>query len=256
VTTCGPQEQVLLDVTGDTAYVTLNRPDRRNALRRSVHHELGAVLSEVRGHSGVRFVVLSGNGGAFSSGGDLEELRAGLPDDYISDYGQRMRASVTALRQLDQVVVARVEGAAVGAGAALALAADVVVLDAEARLRFSFGHVGFVPDNGATLSLVRAVGLPVARDLLLTGRWIAAEEAAARGLVARVAPAGESQATVAELLGELRSSPARSAAMTKDLLESLGNPAFESGVRAEGVAQFAASRHPEHAQHVRDRLSR
>jgi enoyl-CoA hydratase/carnithine racemase len=249
-----PTSTVLTEVAGDTAYLTLHRPEKRNALARQVHHQLGAAIAELRERADVRFVVLRGSGGTFSSGGDLDELMAGLPDDYIRDYRERMRASVLALRGLEQVVVACVDGAAVGAGAALALAADLVVLETDARIRFTFGHVGFVPDAGTTLSLARAVGLPVTRDLLLTGRWVGAEEALARGLVARVAEPGGGAVAVEDVLEELRATPVVAAAMTKDLVEVLANTGFAAGVRTEGVYQSSVSHHPEHDRHLRARF--
>lgn len=245
---------VRVDVLGDTAYVELDRPERKNALARRVHHDLGAVLADLRGRTDIRFVILRGAGGNFSSGGDLDELLAGLPDEYLADYRERMRASVLALRGLEQVVVGTVEGAAIGAGAALALACDVLVVDADAQIRFTFGHVGFVPDAGTTLSLARSVGIPLTRDLLLTGRPLSAREAQAHGLVARVAEPGTAATVTEAVLDELRSTPAVTAAMTKDLIEVLANADFAAGVRTEGVYQSAISHHPDHARHVSTRF--
>ncbi|WP_051025405.1 enoyl-CoA hydratase/isomerase family protein [Nocardia aobensis] len=239
---------------GDTAYISINRPSRRNALARQVHHDFGTAVESVAQQHAIRFVVVRGTDGVFSSGGDLQELGNGIPEDYITDYWHRMRRSVLALRALDQVVVAAIEGVAVGAGAALALAADIVIADEDARLRFSFTHIGFVPDAGATLSLSRSAGLAFTRDALLTGRWITAREARDAGLIARIAPRGGLDDGVKQALTELRQAPALSLAMTKQLIDASAIPDFEATTRTEGVYQRAISATSEHRRHFAERL--
>src|ERR1700733_8261125 len=174
---------VLTEVSGDVACLTLSAPGRRNPVSRAVQHELGTELRRITCDDGVRFVVLRGEGGNFSSGGDLEELKDGLPLNYVSDYWERMGKTVLHLRNIDQIVICAVQGVALGAGAALALAGDVVLAEEDARFRFQFVHLGLMPDAGTSWLLPTAVGLPVARDLLLTGRWISALEAHQRGLI-------------------------------------------------------------------------
>ncbi|GAA3513452.1 enoyl-CoA hydratase/isomerase family protein [Aeromicrobium panaciterrae] len=247
---------VIAQQDGDTVTLFLNRPERHNALARYVHHDLGTAIDALRDEQGVCFVVLRGSGDTFSSGGDLDELRSGLPIDYLQDYWARMEASVLALRRLPHVVISAVSGAAVGAGAALALAADIVIAETDARWRFSFGHVGFVPDAGSTLSIARSGGGALARDLLLTGRWMSSEEAHRSGLIARLALPGELDRTVAQLLDELRQSPAISLAMTKDLIENLTNPDFAASVRTEGVYQSSIGTNAHHRAHLTQRFGR
>lgn len=229
-----------LEIEGDTAYVTLCGPQSRNAVSRSSHHELGRSLGSLRERDDVRFVVLSGAGGDFSSGGDLDELSSGLPEDYVDDYWERMRTTIVAIGEMDQVVVSVVEGVAVGAGAALALAADIVVADSAARLRLSFVHIGFVPDAGSTWLLPRNAGYAVARDLLLTGRWITMPEALRCGLVSRVYDAGDLGAGVTSLLAELRRAPRASLALTKGLINDPERDEMVAAIRSEGAAQPVA----------------
>lgn len=238
----------------DTAHVTLDEPGRRNPVSRAMHHELGAAIDEVAAREDIRFVVLRGRGGVFSSGGDLTELRAGLPVEYVADYWRRMAKTILRIRALDQTVVAAVEGVAVGAGAALALAADVVVAERDVRMRFSFVHLGLLPDAGSGIVLVRALGVPVARDLLMTGRWIGAEEAHARGLVARLADVGEVTGAVEGLLAELRAAPPRTLALAKNLIEGLAQPDLGAAVRLEGVYQLAAAHGGAYLQSITDVL--
>ena len=229
---------VLTEVSGDAAYLMLSAPGRRNPVSRAVQHELGAELQRVAHDDGVRFVVLRGEGGNFSSGGDLDELQDGLPSNYVSDYWARMGKTVLHLRNMDQIVICAVQGVALGAGAALALAGDIVLAEDDARFRFPFVHLGLMPDAGTSWLLPTAVGLPVARDLLLTGRWISAPEAHQRGLIARIVPAGSIATAIASLLDEFRLAPPETLSLVKNLLR---RDDFSAVVRMEGVYQQAAA---------------
>lgn len=242
-------------IAGDVGHLILNRPSRRNAVSRALHHEVGLALRRLTTQHDIRFIVLRGAGGTFSSGGDLAELSAGLPPDYISDYWRRMEETVLLLRAVDQTVIAAVEGPAVGAGAALALAADIVVAEHDARFRFNFVHLGLLPDAGTTYWLPRLIGQAVARDLMLTGRWIDAREAHARGLIARVVPAAGIEPAIDQVLDELRAAPAPALALAKNLIDSATSSNLRSAVRAEGVYQQAAASSGEYLSHVRRILS-
>lgn len=234
-------EAVRLDVDEDVAHVWLCDPDTRNAVSRTVHHQLAAVLRRITDDPGIRFVVLRGEGGMFSSGGDLTELSNGLPTNYVADYWTRMSGTVVTLRSMQAVVIAGVEGAAVGAGAALALAADIVIAEQDVRMRFPFAHLGLMPDAGTSFVLPGLVGPAVARDLVLTGRWIGAAEAHERGLIARLAPTGAIGAEVKSVIDELRQSPARTLGLVKNMMDATSMVGFVTAVRAEGVQQEAAA---------------
>jgi 2-(1,2-epoxy-1,2-dihydrophenyl)acetyl-CoA isomerase len=231
---------VRLEAQDDVATVTLDHPHTRNALSGTMFTELGDALLGVTSDVSVRFIVLRGAGGLFSSGGDLRQFAAGLPDNYLSDYWQRMRQTILLLRNASQAVISVVDGVAVGAGAALALAADVVLASRSSRLRFSFVRLGLVPDAGTTFVLGRALGPTVASDLLMTGRWIEADEAHRRGLIARLYDDGNADAIITEVLADLRRSPAWSLALTKELLTQNASSNIHDAVRLEGVFQKAA----------------
>ena len=249
-------DRIRVRTEGDTIHVTLDHPETRNAVSRTMYHELAFVLSQISGRQDLRFVVLSGAGGVFSSGGDLRELSDGLPDDYVTDYWQRMSGTILALRALPQIVIAGVRGAAVGAGAAVALASDMVVLESDARMRFTFTRIGFLPDAGTTVMLPRLLGPAIARDLLFTGRWIGAEEACRRGMVARVCDPGALEDSVAGLIAELRYSPAGALGMVKNLVDASALGDLTSGVRAEGVQQYAAAASGEYREYLARVLAR
>jgi enoyl-CoA hydratase/carnithine racemase len=186
----------------------------------------------------------------FSSGGDLGQLRDGLPADYLADYWRRMSETILQMRSVPQIVIAAVEGAAVGAGAALALGADFVVAEQSARFRFNFVHLGLLPDAGTTVFLPAAVGMAKARDLLLSGRWLGAEEAHEIGLIARVAPSGELLGAVDSLIGELRAAPAAALGLAKNLLDRSALAALHTSVQSEGVYQLAAAFYGEYQAQI------
>lgn len=235
------QSSVDTAVVEDTAFVTISGPANKNALSRSVHHLLGEQLDLLQDRADIRFVVVRGANGLFSSGGDLDELGSGLPDNYVEDYWRRMEKTVLKIGQLDQIVIAAIEGAAIGAGAALALAADIVVAESVARMRFSFVHLGLVPDAGCTWLLPQNAGFAVARDILLTGRWVTMDEANRLGLVSRVVEPGCIDAEVAGLLAELRKAPRETLALTKNLINGPSRDAMTAAVRAEGATQDIAA---------------
>jgi 2-(1,2-epoxy-1,2-dihydrophenyl)acetyl-CoA isomerase len=232
------ETSVLVELSGDAAYLTLSAPSRKNPVSRAVFHELGAELKRITGMSAIRFVVLRGEGGNFSSGGDLEELEEGLPQNYIFDYWQRMAKTILHIRSADQIFASAVQGVALGAGAGLALASDIVIAEEDARFRFHFVHLGLLPDAGTSAVLPSSVGLPVARDLLLSGRWLSAREAHQRGLIARVVPVGTIDAAIEALLDELRLAPPETLSLAKSLI---GHDILPAIVRMEGVYQKAAA---------------
>lgn len=243
-------DRVRVRAEGDVVHVVLDHPETRNAVSRRMYHDLASVFSQIARRTDIRFIVVSGENGVFSSGGDLRELSDGLPEDYVTDYWQRMAGTILALRAMPQIVIAAVRGAAVGAGAALALASDMVIAESDARMRFTFTRIGFIPDAGTTVLLPRLLGPAVARDLLFTGRWITASEACQRGMIARVCDPGSLEEAAASLVAELRHSPAGALGIVKNLVDASALSDLTSGVRAEGVQQYAAAASGEYRDYL------
>jgi len=188
---------------GRVAVLTLNRPEARNAIDDAL---LDALLGAVRGLAagdGPRAVVLSAAGdAAFSAGMDLRE-RAGFDDARLAAQHERIVALVTGLAELPMPTVAAVEGYCLAGGFELALACDLIVAGRGAEFGLPETRVGIFPGGGAARLLTWAVGASRARDLVLTGRRLAAEEAAAWGVVARVAERGTALADALALAGVL-----------------------------------------------------
>lgn len=212
--------------------ITLDRPDVRNALSRSLLHALQEAFDEAAARPEVRAVVLTGAGSAFCAGLDLAELE-GLASRGAEEHrrdaatlGRLLLRVVT----LDKPVIAAVNGAAVAGGAGLASACDVVIADEGARIGYTEARIGFVAALVGVL-LVRQVGDRVARDLLLSARLVDAREAARLGLVNEVATAGGAPARAREIAAAMARNAPSSLAMTKSLLATVPSMSLEDGMR-------------------------
>ncbi|WP_462417119.1 enoyl-CoA hydratase/isomerase family protein [Kytococcus sp. Marseille-QA3725] len=202
-------QPVLLETTDGIATVTLNRPDAMNALDVPTKEALLASLQQVADDPEVRVVVLTGAGNrAFCVGQDLKEhiglLDTDEPWRTVTDHYNPV---VSLLAGMDKPVVARINGACAGAGAAFAMACDLRVMAAEAKLTFAFSGIGLSCDSGTSWHLPRLAGPARATELLMLGAKLSAAEAQEAGLVGTVVPAAELDATVAELAGRLAAGP-------------------------------------------------
>jgi enoyl-CoA hydratase len=174
---------VLSERDGAIAVVSLNRPKQLNALSGPLMDQLVATLEELDADEEVRCVVLAGNERAFAAGADIAELAEGTP---ISMYESRRIDSWDAVHALRTPLVAAVSGYCLGGGCELAMVCDLIVASETARFGQPEINVGVFPGAGGTQRLPRALGKAVAMDMILTGRMLSADEALARGLVARV----------------------------------------------------------------------
>ena len=217
------------------ALVALDRPDKRNALNAELRRDLIAAVGAALADDAVQALVLTGAGGHFCAGGDVDSMAGMTPRSgrvRMKD-GQRL---VRLLYEAEKPVVAAVEGYAVGAGAGLALLADSVVAAEGATLGFPFFRVGLVPDFALLHTLPRRVGAARARDLLLFARNVPAAEAVAMGLADRLAAKGEAAALATKLALELAAMPPHAFALAKRQL-ALAPQSFEAALEQEAMAQ-------------------
>jgi enoyl-CoA hydratase/carnithine racemase len=183
---------VKLERRGRAAIVTLDRPDRMNALSRETLLELGRLGRELGADPGVRAIVLTGAGDkAFCAGADLKE-RQGFSDDDVRAQVGLYRSELSSLDRSPKPVVAALNGVAFGGGLELALVCDLRVAAPEAKLALPETTLGIIPGAGGTQRLPRIVGEARAKEMILLGRRLTAQEALAWGLVNRVSPAGVS----------------------------------------------------------------
>jgi enoyl-CoA hydratase/carnithine racemase len=218
--------------------VTLNRPQKKNAIDATMWDELLATFREVSDREEDRVLVLTGAGGAFCSGADLSS--GGPSIGAWTHHLGRMRHIadvVLALHRLPQPTIAKVGGVAVGAGANLALGCDLIVASDEARFSEIFARRGLSVDAGGSWLLPRLIGLHKAKELAFFAEIISAKEAETLGLVNRVVPAGELDALVDDWARRLAAGPPIALAQTKRLLNHSLNVTVEQALADEGGAQ-------------------
>ncbi|MEZ4467758.1 MAG: enoyl-CoA hydratase-related protein, partial [bacterium] len=190
-------EDLQYRVEGAVAFITLDRPDARNAYSEVMVESLLAALDAAALDEAVRAVVLTGAGDAFSAGGDLKRMRdrAGMFDGDAATLRDRYIALIQRIPRrmalFDKPIVAAVHGPAIGAGLDLACMCDVRVASPAARFGSTFVQVGLVPGDGGAYVLARTVGFPRALEMVMSARLVDAEEAATMGLVHAVVPADQ-----------------------------------------------------------------
>jgi enoyl-CoA hydratase/carnithine racemase len=203
-------QRTRVDVSGHVAVVSLTRPDKHNALDAAMFQGIVAAAEEVRATPGIRAVVLHGEGPSFCSGLDVASFLADGPtgmDVLLDREGERQanlaQRVATDWLDLPMPVIAAVHGNCFGGGLQIALGADIRIAAPDATLSVMEARWGLVPDMGITQTLTRLVSIDVAKELTFTARRVSGEEAAALGLVTRVAddPLAAARALAAEIAG-------------------------------------------------------
>ena len=215
--------------------VTLNRPEKKNALDYVMFDELLQIFDEVGNSTADRVLVLTGAQGNFSAGADLSE--GGAPERHQLLHMRFYGSVGLALHQLPQPTIAKVRGVAVGAGLNLALGCDLIAASPTARLSEIFARRGLSLDVGGSWLLPRLIGMHRAKELALLAEIISAEEAERIGLVNRVVPDGELDAFVDDWAGRLAAGPPLALAMSKRLLNNAFAGGLAEALDAEGMAQ-------------------
>jgi len=241
------------------ATITLNRPDKRNAISFELIQDLLAAFEEVA-DSCARVLVLTGAGNAFCSGMDLENLKALIdrtPEQSLAD-SQIMAILFRTLYDFPKPTIAAVNGAAIAGGTGLATLCDFTVAVPDAKFGYTEVRIGFVPAIVSTF-LLRQVGEKIARDLLLTGRLFDAQEGLRIGLITEIVPADALMKRTAELAGQLMENSPGSLLYTKRLLSKSARAQMDAQIDAavrenaairstpdfrEGVTSFLEKRKP------------
>jgi len=234
------------------ATITLNRPDRLNALTFEVYRELTDTFAALRNEPAVRTVVVTGAGRAFCSGGDVHDIIGELfkrDMEGLLEFTRMTCELVANIRALHKPVIASLNGTTAGAGACIALASDIRIASEEAKIAFLFVKVGLSgADMGAAYLLPRVVGLAKATELLYTGDFISAAEAERIGLYNRVVPASKLAATTQELAERLARGPAFALAKTKELLDREAHMNLGTALECEAQAQAICMQHPDYRE--------
>jgi 2-(1,2-epoxy-1,2-dihydrophenyl)acetyl-CoA isomerase len=240
---------VRLEKDGSIAVLTLDRPERLNAMNDPMWDALTEHLDSIVADQAIRAVILTGAGRAFCSGGDVTAM---AQSDLVSGHARtktRHRA-VLALYHLEKPVIAAVRGPVYGIGNALALACDLVVASDTAKFSMAFKKVGVVPDGGAVFFLTQHLGIARAKDLAYTARAVSAEEALSLGLVVRVVPDHELEAQARALAVELAESASYALALAKRMFQSMYVPTLEQLLEMEALASGLARFTHDHKEGV------
>jgi len=243
----------LYEQTDDgVATITLNRPERLNALTFDVYRELTDTFAALRTEIDVRVVVITGAGRAFCSGGDVHDIIGELFNrdmEGLLEFTRMTCELVRNIRALHKPVIASLNGTTAGAGACIALASDIRIASEAAKIAFLFVKVGLSgADMGAAYLLPRVVGLAKATELLYMGDFISAQEAERIGLYNRVVPGEQLAEATRELAERLTQGPAFALAKTKELLDREANMSLEAALECEAQAQAICMQHPDYRE--------
>lgn len=234
------------------ATITLDRPERLNALTFDVYRELTDTFAALRYEKDVRVVVITGAGRAFCSGGDVRDIIGELFSRNMEGLLEFTRLTcklVRSIRALPQPVIASLNGTTAGAGACIALASDIRIASEEARIAFLFVKVGLSgADMGAAFLLPRVVGLAKATELLYTGDFISADEAERIGLYNRVVASEQLEYVTREFAERLANGPAFALAKTKEMLNRELDLNLEAALECEAQAQAICMQHPDYRE--------
>jgi 2-(1,2-epoxy-1,2-dihydrophenyl)acetyl-CoA isomerase len=240
-------DQLTARESGGVLWLTLDRPEAANAITPDQRDRLIDLLADAGERVDVRAVVLTATGRHFCTGADLRNRRpgparpAGAPDTLVGDVSRMIQGGaqrmITAVLDCDKPVIAAVNGTAAGIGAHLALACDLVVATEGARFVEVFVRRGLVPDGAGCWLLPRLVGLRKAKELMLLGDDVPADEALRLGLVNRVVPAAELEAAAGEWATRLAAGPTRALGLMKGLLNRSLDSDRAAALRDEALAQ-------------------
>lgn len=239
---------------GEVEWVTLDRPERLNALNDAMVEELSSYFRALANDRDVRVVVLKGAGRAFCAGLDLQE--GGREDFDTIDRLAHQRSIaeiVMAMRYCPQPIVSLVHGAACGGGFAIALASDIRIAGESARMNAAFIRIGLSAcDIGVSYFLPRLVGASVAAEFLLTGDFITASRALSTGLVSRVVPDDDMEAAAAPLIEAMLTTSPMGLRLTKEALRmALDAPSLESAIAMEDRNQILCATSPDFGEGIR-----
>ncbi|MFI1449540.1 enoyl-CoA hydratase-related protein [Streptomyces virginiae] len=234
--------EVLHRTENNVSWITLNRPEAMNAVTWDQRERVIALLAEASADPAVRAVVVTATGKGFCAGADLRGSPGAPAGERVAGDVARMirlgaQRLITAVLDCEKPVVAAVNGTAAGIGAHLALACDLVIAAEAARFIEVFVRRGLVPDGGGAYLLPRLVGPQKAKELMFFGDAVPAVEAERLGLVNRVVPAEELEATAREWAERLAQGPTRALAMTKQLVNASLDGDRAAALAAEATAQ-------------------
>lgn len=248
-------ENIILETDNSIATVTFNRPDALNALNNQTRSEFCQVMAELEVDVSIKVVILTGAGRAFVAGSDIKELNQTSPFD-----GHNILRLGQVVSDMSKPVIAAVNGFALGGGCEIVMACDIIIASDKAKFGQPEINLGLIPGGGGTQRLPRLIGSCRAKELILTGDIIRAEEADRLGLVNRVVPLEALMDTVKEIAGKIASKSSAAVKIAKAAINRGAQVNLESGLayeremyslalsledKQEGVSAFIEKRTPD-----------
>jgi 2-(1,2-epoxy-1,2-dihydrophenyl)acetyl-CoA isomerase len=236
------EADILVAKDGAIRRITLNRPQRLNALTRDLLGNLSDALADIAADDEARVLILTGSGRGFCAGQDLADKGAVEDGRVVRDTVERYyNPVVRQLRSLDLPVIAAVNGIAAGAGMSLALSADITLATESAAFDLAFARIGLIPDAGGTYTLQRILGPARALSLAILGEKIGAREAADMGLIWRAVPDANFGKEVDALAARLTTAPTKAIALMKKAFNAGGHHSLEQQLALEAELQSQAA---------------
>lgn len=233
--------EVLLSHQEDhVLYLTLNRPDKFNAVNQQLAYELQTALAQAEENDDIRAIYITGEGKAFCAGQDLGEVVDPNGPELKDIVAKHYNPIVEKIRSIEKPIIAAVNGVAAGAGANIALACDIVIADEQASFIQAFSKIGLIPDSGGTWTLPRLIGFQRASALMMLGDKISAQEAQSMGMIYKCVTSDEFKEFSHKIAIKLANMPTKGLGLTKRALnESFSNNMSEQ-LALEGVLQTEA----------------
>ncbi len=242
---------VLLEVKNNVATITLNWPEKYNAINREMALSLQIKLQEAEQDDAVRCIVLTGAGRAFSSGQDLTEIKDPTGPEMKRILPEQLNPIVMMLRSIKKPVIAAVNGIAAGAAANIALCCDIVIAAESAVFTQAFSKIGLIPDSGGTYILPRLVGLQRATALMMTAEKVSAADAVAMGMIYKSFPDERFFYEAEQLAGTIAQMPTKALVFTRQVLEASMQSSFEEQLNHEAAWQEKAAATADFAEGVK-----
>jgi enoyl-CoA hydratase len=248
-------ENILLEKEDGIATITFNRPDALNALNNQTRAEFYSAMKDVAEDDNIKVVILTGAGRAFVAGSDIKELKQTTSLDAHNIHRLGM-----VVEKLEKPVIAAVNGFALGGGCEIVMACDIIIASDKARFGQPEINLGIIPGGGATQRLPRLVGVCKAKELILTGDIIKAEEAEKIGLVNRVVPGENLMAAAKEIAKKIAAKSKATVRLAKDVINKGMQTSLETGLdyereiyslcltledKEEGINAFIEKREPQ-----------
>jgi 2-(1,2-epoxy-1,2-dihydrophenyl)acetyl-CoA isomerase len=244
-------ETILHEISGNVAFITLNRPQNYNSFNREMSLSLIEILKSCSEDTSVRALSITGNGKAFSAGQDLVEVTSPeINPGFRMILEEHYTPIIETITSIEKPVIAAVNGVAAGAGANIALACDIVIAKESASFIQAFSAIGLIPDSGGTYFLPRLIGYQKALAIAMLGDKISAVEAAASGMIYKAVPDTEFTEFTHAIVNRLANMPTRGLALTKKAFQQSMNHSLSEQLRLENELQILASQTEDYTEGV------